>query len=62
MDNLFAKIPLLGNKILRELNNQTLVKFREVKKSWQLFINEEKILWVRIKNFKLGPSSDEFLS
>ena len=48
MDNLLAKIPLLGDKILSELDNQSLVKFREVKKSWHLFINEEKITWLRI--------------
>ena len=59
MDNLLAKIPLLGDKILRELDNQSLVKFREAKKSWQSFIDQEKIIWLRIIQKCIG-NGDKF--
>ena len=47
MESVFVKIPALGDKIIRELDNQSLVKCKEVKRSWYNFINAEKILWFR---------------
>ena len=52
MDSVFVKIPDLGDKIIRELDNQSLVRCKEVQRSWYNFITEEKILWLRIiQNF-----------
>ena len=51
MVSVFAKVPVLGGKIIRELDNSSLVKCKEVKRSWYNFINQEKILWFR-KIFK----------
>ena len=48
MENIFSKIPDLGEKIFKELDNQSLVKCKEVQRSWYNFINEEKVLWFRI--------------
>ena len=48
MESIFLKIPDLGEKILKELDNQSLVKSKEVRRSWYKFINEEKGLWIRI--------------
>ena len=47
MVSVFAKVPVLGGKIIRELDNSSLVKCKEVKRSWYNFINAEKILWFR---------------
>ena len=52
MESIFEKIPDLGDKIIKELDNQTLVKCKEVQRSWNNFINKEKILWFRmIQNY-----------
>ena len=52
METIFEKIPDLGDKIIRELDNPSLVKCKEVKRSWYNFINQEKILWFRkIQNY-----------
>ena len=48
MESIFLKIPDLGEKILKELDNQSLVQSKEVQRSWNNFINEEKVLWIRI--------------
>ena len=52
MESIFENVPDLGDKIIRELDNQTLVKCREVQRSWYNFVNREKVLWFRmIKNY-----------
>ena len=49
---MLSKIPDLGDKIFRELDNQSLVKCKEVQSLWYNFINEEKVLWFRmIQNY-----------
>ena len=48
MESIFLKIPDLGEKILKELDNQSLVQSKEVQRSWYNFINGEKVLWIRI--------------
>ena len=48
MESIFSKIPDLGEKIFKELDNQSLVKCKEVQRSWYNFINEEKVIWFRI--------------
>ena len=48
MERIFLKIPDLAEKIFKELDNQSLVKCKEVQRSWYNFINEEKVLWFRI--------------
>ena len=52
MESIFARIPDLGEKIFKEIDNQSLVKCKEVQSSWYNFINEEKVLWFRmIQNY-----------
>ena len=52
MESIFSKIPDLGEKIFKELDNQSLVKSKEVQRSWYNFINEEKVIWFRmIQNY-----------
>ena len=47
LESVFAKIPDLGDKIIRELDNPSLVKCKEVQRSWYSFINNGKIIWFR---------------
>ena len=61
MEIIFAKIPDLGEKILKELDNQSLVKCKEVQRSWYNFVIEEKVLWVRMIQNNIGDEN-EFLT
>ena len=54
MDSVFAKIPDLGDKIISELDNQSLVRCKEVQRSWYNFINEEKNHWLRMIQKRIG--------
>ena len=48
MENIFEKIPKVGEQILRQLDNQSLVRCKDVNGSWYKFIDSEKVLWFRI--------------
>jgi hypothetical protein len=48
MDELFERFPHIGKQIFEELDNDNLTECREVCKSWQTFIDNEKITWNRI--------------
>ena len=61
MESIFSKIPDLGEKIFKELDNQSLVQCKEVQRSWYNFINEEKALWFRIIQNYIGDDN-EFLA
>ena len=60
MERIFLKIPDLAEKIFKELDNQSLVKCKEIQRSWYNFINEEKVLWFRIIQNCIG-NDNEFL-
>ena len=61
MESIFLKIPDLGEKIFKEIDNQSLVKCKEVQRSWYNFINEEKVLWFRMIQNYIGDDN-EFLT
>ena len=48
MEELFEKFSPSAKQIFEELDNKNLSKCREVCKSWQEFIDDEKITWNRI--------------
>ena len=48
MEELFEESPPIAKQIFEELDNKNLTKCREVCKSWQKFIDNEKITWNRI--------------
>ena len=58
MESIFSKIPDLGEKIFKELDNQSLVKCKEIQRSWYNFMKEEKILWFRMIQNYLGDQND----
>ena len=61
MESIFSKIPDLGEKIIKELDKQSLAKCKEVQRSWYDFINEEKVLWFRMIQNYIGDNN-EFLA
>ena len=61
MESIFAKIPDLGEKIFKELDNQSLVKCKEVQRSWYNFVIEEKVLFFRMIQNYIGDDN-EFLT
>jgi len=55
MEELFEEFPPVAKQIFEKLDNKNLTKCREVCKSWQKFIDNEKITWNRIlMKFPLG--------
>ena len=50
MDVLIMKFPHLLEQIFQKLNDESLIKSREVEQSWQYFIDEKNYPWLRIVN------------
>ena len=48
MDEILTRFPKLGEGILNNLNNENLVKCREVKRSWRRRMDGEKFYWRRV--------------
>ena len=62
MEGIFAKIPDIGEKIFKEMDNHSLVKCKEVQRSWYNFINEEKVLWFRMIQNYVGDNNEFLLA
>ena len=58
MEGIFSKIPGLGEKIFKKLDKQSLVKCKEVQRSWYKFMQKEKVLWFRMIQNYLGDHND----
>ena len=48
MEEIFARFPKLGKGILNNLDDENLVKCKEVKRSWHSFMDGEKFYWRRV--------------
>ena len=48
MDELIRRFPHIAKQISEQLDNNSLAKCREVKKSWLQFIDEKSLPWIRI--------------
>ena len=48
MDNLILRFPHVVEQIFEQLDDKSLVKCREVEKSWKKFIDERNYPWIRI--------------
>ena len=52
METFILRFPTVTQSILQELDNQALTKCREVSLSLQTFLNQDKVLWIRmIQNY-----------
>ena len=50
MDNLMLRFPHLFQQTFQKLNNESLLKSREIARSWKSFINERNYPWLRVVN------------
>ena len=48
IEEIFLRLPHVGEQILEELDNQSLTKCREVSKYWKNFIDNQKIKYIRM--------------
>ena len=48
MDKQFARFPHISEEIFDQLDNQNLVKCRRISKSWCNYLDDQKILYIRI--------------
>ena len=48
MDNVLLRFPHLGESIFEQLDNESLAKSREVCDFWRIFINDQKLPWIRM--------------
>ena len=53
----FARFSHITEQIFAHLDNKSLSNCREVKKSWQKFIDENNIVWIRIVNIPSVPKN-----
>ena len=50
----FERFPHLNQLILSELDNESLVTCKEVDKTWNKFIDSQKLLWIRMMEKHIG--------
>ena len=48
MENSVKRFPLIGEKILKNLDNQSLVRAKKASKVIAKFLDNEKVYWIRI--------------
>jgi ankyrin repeat protein len=62
MDNLMLRFPHLFQQTFQKLNNESLLKSREIARSWKYFINERNYPWLCVVNIpKLLQKSNTYL-
>ena len=54
MENIFGRFPVLGNAIFSQLPDQKLVESYQVSKTWQSFIKNQKLPWIRMMQKHTG--------
>ena len=54
LEDFFVKFPHLTEKIFDHLENTSLAECRKVSRSWQSYLDEQKILQVRIIRSNIG--------
>ena len=48
MEEVLLRFDHIGKQIFARLENKDLAKCRETERSWQNFIDQEKLPWIRI--------------
>ena len=48
MEEVLIQFDLISKEIFTKLKNKDLAKCREAERSWQNFIDQEKLSWIRI--------------
>ena len=60
MEEVVIRFPVLGEKIFNQLDYQNLTKCKEVSRSLQKFLEENKVLWKRMIIEKYSANNVEF--
>ena len=62
MDEQFARFPHISEQIFDQLNNRSLAKCRRISKSWCNYLDNQKLLTIRIikKNIRSSDCKDNF--
>ena len=60
MEEIFSRFPHIGEKIMDQLDNANLTDCRLVDGFWRNFIDNQKLLWMRIiyKSLSMGPNHE----
>ena len=58
MENFQLRFPDVGEKIFKELDNESLTNFRIINKHWKNLLEENKCLWFRIIQNFMGDEED----
>ena len=48
MENILLRFPVIGQEIFKQVNNPNLTKCKEVCHSWGYFLNNTRLVWLRI--------------
>ena len=48
MENFTLRFPLMTQKLLEQLDNESLVKSREISRIWKTSLDNNKCMWIRI--------------
>jgi hypothetical protein len=48
MESILLRFPDIGQEIFKEVDNPSLTKSKEVCHSWGYFLNNERLLWLRM--------------
>ena len=57
MEEVLTRFPHIGEQIFANLDNQNLMKCREVCDPWMTFLNQEKLIWTRIILSYIEPTN-----
>ena len=59
MEEVILRFPHLGEDIFNWMNNENLQRSRNISRSWNDFISNQKFFWIRIiKDFILESNKD----
>ena len=59
IEEIFAILPNLNEDIFGRLDNRSLVSCREVSKTWQEYVDSQRVYWIR-QILKFNPSQSKF--
>ena len=48
MEEVFLRFPHIGEQVLKQLDNEDLTKCKKISPSWNEFINNQKLPWIRM--------------
>ena len=59
IEEIFSRLPNLSEDIFGRLDNRSLVSCREVSKTWQEYVDSQRVYWIR-QILKCNPPQSKF--